>query len=66
MHWRTLLLLLLHGMFEMAQMKEYILWLEERGYIEWNDLNETYVDAKNYNKGEVLQLYLNERDKCCE
>lgn len=50
----------------MAQMKEYILWLEERGYIEWNDLNETYVDAKNYNKGEVLQLYLNERDKCCE
>ena len=63
MHWRTLLLLLLHGMFEMSRMKEYVLWLEEKGYIEWNDLNETYVDAKNYNKSEVLQAYLKERDE---
>ena len=50
----------------MSRMKEYVLWLEEKGYIEWNDLNETYVDAKNYNKSEVLQAYLKERDKCCE
>lgn len=48
----------------MGQMKAYLMFLEERGYVEYNDLTEDYENTNAHpGNAQALQEYLNDRDK---
>tara|TARA_R110000824_G_C14908303_1_gene646286 strand:+ start:464 stop:610 length:147 start_codon:yes stop_codon:yes gene_type:complete len=44
----------------MGQMKHYVLWLEEKGYIEWDDHKDNFVEAKDYDTDLVFSDFLKE------
>lgn len=48
----------------MGQMKAYLMFLEERGYVEYNDLTEDYENTNTHpGDNQACKEYLDDRDK---
>jgi len=41
----------------MGRMKDFVMWLEEKGYAEWNDHTESYEYTSAYNPQTALDEY---------
>ena len=44
----------------MGAMKEFVMWCEEKGYVEWNDLVESYEYTDGRSTGELMSEWMNE------
>ncbi len=44
----------------MGAMKEFVMWCEEKGYVEWNDREESYEYTDGRATNELMSEWINE------
>ena len=44
----------------MGAMKEFVMWCEEKGYVEWNDGEESYEYTDGRATSELMSEWMNE------